>query len=237
MNDAPAGTDNSKTINEDASYTFLTADFGFSDANDTPANSLAAVKITTLASNGVLKLNGVVVTLGQEIVASEIIAGNLKFFADANENGTPYGTFTFQVHDNGGTANGGVDLDQAANTFTFNVTAVNDAPAVANDVLWVSNSTVVTLPVTALLNNDTDVDGLALSITSLSLVSGTLGGSGNDGDFAINPNGTFSFTTGATGGRWRRRRGHAVVHHQRWRGRYNDGTITVNVVATALEAE
>ncbi|MFM8332053.1 MAG: calcium-binding protein, partial [Candidatus Methylumidiphilus sp.] len=35
---------------------------------------------------------------------------------------------TFQVKDNGGTANGGVDLDQSPNTLTFNVTAVNDAP-------------------------------------------------------------------------------------------------------------
>ena len=37
--------------------------------------------------------------------------------------------FTFQVQDDGGTANGGVDLDQSANTITINVTSVNDAPA------------------------------------------------------------------------------------------------------------
>ena len=33
------------------------------------------------------------------------------------------------MQDNGGTANGGVDLDAVANTMTVNVTAVNDAPA------------------------------------------------------------------------------------------------------------
>src|SRR5438309_11994175 len=43
-------------------------------------------------------------------------------------NGTPYGSFTFRVQDDGGTANGGVDTATAANTFTFNVTSVNDAP-------------------------------------------------------------------------------------------------------------
>ena len=48
VNDAPAGADNVKTINEDAAYTFAAADFGFSDPNDSPANALAAVKITTL---------------------------------------------------------------------------------------------------------------------------------------------------------------------------------------------
>ena len=47
----------------------------------------------------------------------------------ANANGTPYTTFTFQVQDDGGTANGGVDLDQSPNTMTVNVTSVNDAPA------------------------------------------------------------------------------------------------------------
>src|SRR6185503_11283002 len=66
---------------------------------------------------------------------------------------------------------------------------------VANDVLWVSNSTAVTLPVTALLGNDTDVDGIALSITSISLVSGTLAVTP-----VVNSNGTFSFTTDAVGG-------------------------------------
>ena len=34
------------------------------------------------------------------------------------------------MQDNGGTANGGVDLDQSANTFTVNVTPVNDAPTI-----------------------------------------------------------------------------------------------------------
>src|SRR6185436_2550301 len=50
----------------------------------------------------------------------------------ANANGAGYTTFTFQVQDDGGTANGGVDLDQSANTITVNVTSVNDAPAGAD---------------------------------------------------------------------------------------------------------
>ena len=38
--------------------------------------------------------------------------------------------FTFQVQDNGGTANGGVNLDQSPNTMTINVTPVAEAPIV-----------------------------------------------------------------------------------------------------------
>src|SRR5204863_2809468 len=43
----------------------------------------------------------------------------------------PYTTL-FRSQDNGGTDNGGVDTDQSANTITFNVTSVNDAPAGAD---------------------------------------------------------------------------------------------------------
>ena len=65
VNDAPAGTNNTVTTNEDTDYTFTTGNFGFSDPNDTPANTLAGVIITTLPANGTLKLSGVAVTAGQ----------------------------------------------------------------------------------------------------------------------------------------------------------------------------
>ena len=66
--------------------------------------------------------------MGQTVSVANIAAGNLKFTSAANGNGAAYATFTFQVQDDGGTANGGVDLDQSPNTMTVNVTAVNDAP-------------------------------------------------------------------------------------------------------------
>src|SRR5439155_11317005 len=40
VNDAPAGTDKTVTTLEEHNYTFGAADFGFSDLNATPANSL-----------------------------------------------------------------------------------------------------------------------------------------------------------------------------------------------------
>ncbi|MFC3071032.1 beta strand repeat-containing protein [Phenylobacterium soli] len=130
VNEAPAGTNGSGTVLEDGTYTFAASDFGFTDPNDSPANSLMAVKITTLPGAGSLQLNGVAVTAGQTIQAADI--GNLTFTPAANANGTGYANLTFQVQDDGGTANGGVDLDPTANTFTFNVTPVNDAPAGTN---------------------------------------------------------------------------------------------------------
>ncbi|MCE9630385.1 MAG: hypothetical protein K8S94_06670 [Planctomycetia bacterium] len=128
VNDPPAGTDKTVTINEDTAYTFLTSDVGFSDASDTPPNNLLAVKITTVPSLGTLTLDSLPVTAGQAIAKNVIESGKLVYTPVANENGTNYSSFTFQVQDDGGTADGGVDLDQSANTVTFNVTAVNDAP-------------------------------------------------------------------------------------------------------------
>jgi co-chaperonin GroES (HSP10) len=131
VNDAPAGTDKAVLIAEDTTYTFGVADFGFSDPSDSLApNSLLAVKMTTVpgAGAGTLKNNGVTVNAGDSVSAADIAAGHLVFTPVLDASGSPLGTFTFQVQDNGGTANGGVDLDQSANTFTINVNAGNDAP-------------------------------------------------------------------------------------------------------------
>ncbi|MDQ3155451.1 MAG: LamG domain-containing protein [Actinomycetota bacterium] len=128
VNDPPVGTGGTLTVNEDASYTFATADFGMYDTPDNGANALLAVKMTTLPAVGALKLSGVAVTAGQFVSAANITSGLLTFTPVAGANGTGYASFSFQVQDDGGTANGGSDLDASPNTFTFNVTAVNDAP-------------------------------------------------------------------------------------------------------------
>ncbi len=69
------------------------------------------------------------ITVGQFIPVTDITGNKLVFTPAANGNGSPYTSFTFQVQDNGGTANGGSNLDPTAATMTVNVTSVNDAPA------------------------------------------------------------------------------------------------------------
>src|SRR4029077_4191844 len=128
VNDAPAGADKTVTTNEDATYTFTTSDFGFSDVNDSPANSLLAVKITTLPLAGTLTNNGNPVNAGDFISVADITSGNLKFDPAPNGNGASYASFTFLVQDDGGGTAPNIDLDQSANTITVNVNSVNDAP-------------------------------------------------------------------------------------------------------------
>ena len=134
VNDAPQGANSTIATLEDTARTLPAIDFGFSDPNDGPANTLQAVKITTLPGAGTLTDNNVAVTAGQFVSLADINAGLLKFTPAANANGNDYASFTFQVQDNGGTANGGVDLDPTPNTITINVTPVNDAPTVANAI-------------------------------------------------------------------------------------------------------
>jgi hypothetical protein len=145
VNHAPAGTDNTITTLEDTAHTFTISDFGFTDPNDSPANSLLAVEITTLPTAGTLKDNGVAVTAGQFVSATDINAGHLVFTPAADVNGTGYAHFTFQVEDDGGTANGGVNLDQSANTIAFNVTPVNDAPVASGTAALALPNTVAAL--------------------------------------------------------------------------------------------
>ena len=131
VNDAPSGTDKTVTTSEDTAYTFTVGDFGFSDVD---GNALQAVKIATLSGAGTLTNNGVALSAGQSVSAADVNAGLLKFAPAANASGASYASFTFQVQDDGGTANGGVDLDPTANTITVDVTPVNDAPVVAHAI-------------------------------------------------------------------------------------------------------
>jgi uncharacterized delta-60 repeat protein len=144
VNDAPSGTSATLTTTEDTPRVLAAADFGFADANDSPDNALLAVSISTLPTAGSLTLDGTAVTVGQSISVADINAGRLIFTPVANASGIGYASFTFRVQDNGGTANGGVDLDPTAKAITFNVIAANDAPSGASatfttteDMPWV----------------------------------------------------------------------------------------------------
>jgi uncharacterized delta-60 repeat protein len=121
INDEPLGADNTVTTVANTAYTFTASDFKFSDPNDIPSNNLLAVKIATLPTNGSLTNKGIAVNAGDFVSAADIAAGNLQFTPVANAKGLGYANFTFQVQDDGGTANGGIDLDQTPNTITIDV--------------------------------------------------------------------------------------------------------------------
>jgi hypothetical protein len=183
VNDAPAGTDKAVTTGEDTDYVFTTADFGFTDPNDSPANSLLAVTITTLPDKGTLKLSNVAVTMGQSIAVADITGGNLTFTPAAGANGVPYTSFTFQVQDDGGTANSGVDLDATPNTITMNVSDVNDPPAPSGGPFSLAENSAVGTVVGTVAANDPDPG----QTHTFAITAGNTGGA-----FAINNSGVIT---------------------------------------------
>src|SRR5262249_38070663 len=125
--------------------------------------------------------SGVAVSSGQMISAASIAAGDLQFTPAADANGATYASFTFQVQDDGGTANGGVDLDQTPNTITVNVTSVNDAPAGTAKTITTLEDTAYTFAVADFGFSDTvDVPGNALSAVKIGTLpsAGTLTNNG-----------------------------------------------------------
>ena len=124
INDAPSGSNGTVTTAEDTQYTFSAADFGFSDPDDNPPDSLLTSAIATPARQrhpdgggwpGEHRRPGAPPTRSRSSPAPD-------------ETGSPYASFTFQVVDNGGSSNGGQDTDPTPNTMTINVTPGNDAP-------------------------------------------------------------------------------------------------------------
>jgi len=108
-------------VPRNASYTFTTGNFGFRDPGDKTPNALKAVRIASLPTRGSLKKDGMAVKAGDLITAADIAAGKLRFTPVANTGGVPYASFRFQVQDDGGVLNGGVDIDPTAKVVTMHV--------------------------------------------------------------------------------------------------------------------
>ena len=114
-------------------------------------------------------------------------AGTLSFTPAPNAFGTA--VVTVRLHDDGGTAGGGVDTS-APQLFTIAVTAVNDAPAAMDDAYILSEDNALTSTISGspagVLKNDLDVDSATLTaILVSSPAHGTLG---------LNVDGTFVYT-------------------------------------------
>ena len=131
---APSGTNHTATTLENTPYTFIAADFGFSDPN-TPPNSLLAVEITTLPTVGTLSDGGAAVTAGQFVSVADINAGKLVFMPATYASGNAYAGFKFQVQNRGGA------VDPSPKTMTLNVTWVNQSPqGTSNEVTTLENT-------------------------------------------------------------------------------------------------
>jgi large repetitive protein len=139
--------------------------------NDTDAagGALTAVKVTDPA-HGTLTLN---------------VDGSITYTPAANYNG--HDSFTYQASDAAGT------LSNAA-TVTIIVNAVNDAPVATDDVAETAEDTAYVFPATglgSLTANDQDADGDVLTITAVTIPTGSAG------SVMLNADGSVTYTPAA----------------------------------------
>jgi len=116
VNDVPSFTKGSnQTVNEDAGAQSVTG--WATNLSAGPADEVSQTLAFTVTNNNTALFST------QPAVNA---AGTLTFTPAPNANGSA--TVSVTIYDNGGTANGGVNTS-AAQTFTINVMAVNDAPS------------------------------------------------------------------------------------------------------------
>jgi VCBS repeat-containing protein len=187
VNDAPVGIDKSIAVTEDIAYTFTLADFAFSDVEN---HGLLRVIFTTLPTSGNLLYAGNPITVaGSTVTRADIQSGIVTYSPATNANGNNLTSFTFQIQDDGGTANGGVDTDPSPNTITINVSPVNDAPVTTPVTLTsiAEDSGPRLITQAELLVNASDVEGDSLTATNLAISAG-------NGSLVDNGDGTWTYT-------------------------------------------
>jgi Ca2+-binding RTX toxin-like protein len=184
---------------------------GLNNVSDADSGALNGIAVTGSAPNGVLwystnggaswAMVGAVSTASALLLAADATT-RVYFQGNTDVHGTIASAMTFRAWDQtSGTAGAHADTTTSGGTSAFSTLTDTAAitieanPVPGTDVIYVSNSTLVTLPTSVLLANDTDIDGISLSITSITAPAGSLAT-----PITLNPDGTFSFTTGATGG-------------------------------------
>ncbi|WP_158642647.1 choice-of-anchor D domain-containing protein, partial [Chitinophaga japonensis] len=160
VNNLPVLTNSTVYGPEDNTLTFSATDFTahYTDPDGTP---LSSIRITSLPLNGSFRLSGVVITVGQEIPASQL--GNITFTPTANWNGST--GFDWRASD-------GISYSAAART-TINIQPVNDAPQIS-----VPTSVAVTEDVPATLKGISfaDIDAATGLVTvTFTVPDGSLG--------------------------------------------------------------
>ncbi|EYS86290.1 hypothetical protein CF68_06360 [Cupriavidus sp. SK-4] len=215
-----------QVVNEDTPLVFHTANGNALSISDVDN---ASHTVTLSASHGAITLNGVA---GLQFLSGDGTADSTMTFtgSDAAINAALNGMSFLGEKDYAGAASLQMQTSDGASvdtdTVAITLNPVNDAPVAAGDVIYVSydenGNNNILIPVSALLANDGDVDGRALSITAVK--PGTGAGStavlGADGSYI-----TLN-TSGGTG------QGSFSYTVYDGAGGTSTGTVTVNVLST-----
>jgi len=170
-------TNSALTLNEDAAATVITNTYLKTTVN---AGRSAIYTLTTAPVKGTVKKSGTGLNAGDTFTQSDIDTALITYTPNANANNMD--EITFSVTDGMNTL--------AGNTFTINITPVNDAPVIASNTgVTADEGEAVTITQSALEVTDIDSAAGALTYTiSTAPVNGTLYKSG----VAMSAGGTFT---------------------------------------------
>jgi len=159
---APIAENSSLDMNEDEVYSFVEADFAYSDGNSDP---LLKILIKTLPKNGVLKFKGSDATETLEISTDEL--NELTYTPRENEFGENYDSFTVNVIS--GPSENEAQTSGNDGTITINVLAVPDAPTFdlgENEFTDCTQGQTVNFDILNINAVDANVDSLRIEATT-----------------------------------------------------------------------
>ncbi len=180
-NNPPTVSNITKSGDEDTNITFSASDFtgAFSDID---GNSLSKIQITSLPSNGTLKLSSTDVSLNQEIDAAQL--GNLVFIPNANFNGSV--SFGWNGFDGTAYASTPASVNLTVNSVNDPATISGTATAaVTEDTNVGANGKLNASGSLAVNDVDTGENKFDTNVTSTA---------GNLGSLSITENGAFSYS-------------------------------------------
>ncbi|MGE4266803.1 MAG: hypothetical protein AB7F25_05180 [Deferribacterales bacterium] len=164
-NNAPETLDSVVTGIEDTSYTFKPSDFGFTDIDGDP---LQTIRIDTLPENGTLYIDGIPASAGTTVTANQISSGLLTFLSDTDENGQNYTTFLFSISD-------GKDFSSLPGNMTVHILPVDDPTLLSidatNPAVFTENSAATAIA-DGITLRDTDSEITQVTVKIGGMVSG-----------------------------------------------------------------
>ena len=172
INTPPIIADITKAGTKDTPVQFTSTDFTDKFFN---LNPLVKIRVVTLPSSGTLRLNGVNIAVGQEIVTADL--SKITFVPATGYTGGPA---SFQWNGSDGTA-------YAATPKNVNITinAANTAPVAVNDAYTTTRGGTLTVTLPGVLTNDTDANGNPLTAVKVT--------DPRNGTVTVNANGSFVY--------------------------------------------
>jgi VCBS repeat-containing protein len=182
-NTAPTSADATLATLEDQPLVLGAADFVFADVDS--GDSLQSVTLVALPESGTLTLHGLAVEAGTVVNLADLQAGALVYTPHADANGLALSSLLFTVSDG--------EASSAAQTLTFDVGAVNDAPSGRDQALAIiDEGEAITFTVDQLLETWSDPEGDPLSVADLR--AEVIGSAGDAGALVHNEDGTWTLT-------------------------------------------